>query len=189
MRGIKLSSDRWCYRLDVTWPSPVGANIEMLLRRPCNLTTLIHSSTGLVVYLFASRHKGPGFNPHKWIFILLTLGAILQTQPTCSESPIAHSAKSIKKVKTHDCLQEVSSSEGGSPLLLPRYSHTIGARATEKTLSHNWRMRNRENAPQTLLSRAISFLEHNARGRDLVKGGLASNYTIQDLAKTMTLRN
>jgi hypothetical protein len=45
-----------------------------------------------------------------------------------------------------------------------------------KIFADNWRMRNRENAPQTLLSRAISFLEHNARGRDLVKGGLASNY-------------
>jgi hypothetical protein len=33
------------------------------LWRACNLTTFIHSSTGPVVHLFASRHEGAGFNP------------------------------------------------------------------------------------------------------------------------------
>ncbi len=33
------------------------------LWRACNLTALIHSSTGPVVHLFASRHEGPRFNP------------------------------------------------------------------------------------------------------------------------------
>ncbi len=33
------------------------------LSRACNLTALIHSSTGPVVHPFASRHEGPGFNP------------------------------------------------------------------------------------------------------------------------------
>ncbi len=32
------------------------------LWRACNLTAFIHSSTGPVVHLFASRHEGPGFN-------------------------------------------------------------------------------------------------------------------------------
>ncbi len=31
--------------------------------RACNLTALIHSSTGSVVHPFASSHEGPGFNP------------------------------------------------------------------------------------------------------------------------------
>jgi hypothetical protein len=29
--------------------------------RTCNLTALIHSSTGPLVHPFASRHEGPGF--------------------------------------------------------------------------------------------------------------------------------
>jgi hypothetical protein len=38
------------------------------LRRACNLTGFIHSSTGPVVYPFASRHEGPGFNP-QWVLM------------------------------------------------------------------------------------------------------------------------
>jgi hypothetical protein len=34
-----------------------------------NLTTFIHSSTGPVVYLFASHHEAPGFNPQRVTYV------------------------------------------------------------------------------------------------------------------------
>jgi hypothetical protein len=42
----------------------VGGESEIKsLWRACNLTAFIHSSTGPVVHLFASRHEGHRFNP------------------------------------------------------------------------------------------------------------------------------
>jgi hypothetical protein len=38
------------------------------LWRACNLTVFINSSTGPVVYPFASGHEGPGFNPQGGYF-------------------------------------------------------------------------------------------------------------------------
>jgi hypothetical protein len=43
------------------WMLPLHAKSN--LWRACNLTAFTHSSTGPVVHLFASRHKGPGFIP------------------------------------------------------------------------------------------------------------------------------
>jgi hypothetical protein len=40
------------------------------LWRACNLTAFIHSSTGPVVHLFASRLEGPGFNPYEGTYDL-----------------------------------------------------------------------------------------------------------------------
>jgi hypothetical protein len=42
---------------------------NMVLKRTCNLTAFIHSSTGPEVYPFASRHKGPGFNHQLDIYV------------------------------------------------------------------------------------------------------------------------
>ncbi len=50
-------SDQWAERRRWLLPSNTS------LWRSCNLIAFIHSSTGPVVHLFASRHEGPGFNP------------------------------------------------------------------------------------------------------------------------------
>jgi hypothetical protein len=47
-----------CYRFLFYCSELVGNVMES-----CNLTAFIHSSTGPVVHLFASRHEGPMFNP------------------------------------------------------------------------------------------------------------------------------
>ncbi len=44
-------------------------NLSMGLWRACNLTEFVHSSTGPVVYLFASHHEGPGFNPQGGTYV------------------------------------------------------------------------------------------------------------------------
>jgi hypothetical protein len=44
-------------------------DLSMGLWRACNLTEFVHSSTGPVVYLFASRHEGPGFNPQGGTYV------------------------------------------------------------------------------------------------------------------------
>jgi hypothetical protein len=43
--------------------------ILYLFWRACNLTSFIHSSTGPMVKLFASRHEGPRFNPQGGVLI------------------------------------------------------------------------------------------------------------------------
>ncbi len=40
-----------------------------ILWRACNLTAFIHSSTGLVVHPFASRHEGTRFNPQGGTYV------------------------------------------------------------------------------------------------------------------------
>ncbi len=46
---------------------------NMTLRRACNLTAFIHSSTGPVVHPFASCHEGPGFNPKGGAYVKLSI--------------------------------------------------------------------------------------------------------------------
>ncbi len=40
-----------------------------VLWRACNLTAFIHSFTGPVVHLFASRHEAPEFNPQGGTYV------------------------------------------------------------------------------------------------------------------------
>jgi hypothetical protein len=58
---VHLYSTGMCSQFSVNVSSFIQSTI---LYRSCNLTAFIHSSTGLVVHPFASRHEGPEFNPH-----------------------------------------------------------------------------------------------------------------------------
>jgi hypothetical protein len=47
---------------------------RIMVRRACNLTAFIHSSTGPVVHPFASHHEGPVFYPCGVLITYVKLG-------------------------------------------------------------------------------------------------------------------
>ncbi len=109
-----------CFTLSAGPPSGFTTEIVSCwgeaLWRACNLTAFIHSSTGPVVHVFASRQEGPEFNPQRGYLcltgiLLLALSRYIYSIKIMDEWSYTHTTVLMYSERDHDPISQFFSSQ------------------------------------------------------------------------------